>query len=114
MARTTVFERSGAARIMRVASHARSSVGAAARDGAVERSRVWGRVAKFLSVVTAPLLLAGCFLTPGAFDSSLDLRRNGDFTFTYKGEIVFAIPDDMAGGKPGTWSDVQAKCFDGW
>jgi hypothetical protein len=60
--------------------------------------------------VAAPLLLTGCFLTPGAFDSSLDLRRGGDFTFAYKGEIVFTIPDDMMGGKLTPWSDDQAVC----
>lgn len=90
---------SGAARTLRVASHPRLASGS-----------VWGRVAKILSALAAPLLLAGCFLTPGAFDSSLDLRRNGDFTFAYKGEVVFTIPDDMMGGKPTTWSDDQAVC----
>lgn len=77
-----------------------------------ERNRAWGRVAKILSAVAAPLLLAGCFLTPGAFDSSLDLRRGGEFTFAYKGEVVFTIPDDMMGGKPTTWSDDLAVCDD--
>ena len=101
MAKQALFEKSGAARIMRFIAHPRS-----------ERSRVWGRVAKVLSAVAAPLLLAGCFLTPGAFDSSLDLRRDGTFSFAYKGEIVFAVPDDMMGGKPETWTDDRATCED--
>lgn len=84
MATEALFEKSGAARIVRFIAHSR-----------FERRRVWGRVAKVLSAVAAPLLLAGCFLTPGAFDSSLDLRRDGTFSFAYKGEIVFALPDDM-------------------
>lgn len=33
------------------------------------------------------LLLAGCLLTPGKFASTLDLRKDGQFAFTYKGEI---------------------------
>ena len=90
---------SGAARILRVASHPRPASG-----------KLWGRAANILSALAAPLLLAGCFLTPGTFDSSLDLRRNGDFTFAYKGEVVFTIPDDMMGGKPAVWSDDQAVC----
>lgn len=32
-------------------------------------------------------LLAGCMLVPGRFVSELDLRRDGTFTFTYRGEI---------------------------
>ncbi len=90
---------SGAARSLRVASHPRSTSGS-----------VWGRAAKILSALAAPLVLAGCFLTPGAFDSSLDLRRNGEFAFAYKGEIVFTIPDNMMDGKPAAWSDDQAIC----
>jgi hypothetical protein len=69
-------------------------------------------VAKVLSAVAAPLLLTGCFLTPGAFDSSLDLRRGGAFTFAYKGEIVFTVPDDIMSGGKETWSDDLAVCED--
>ena len=116
MDREALFGISGAARILRVASNPRSPTGAAARGGHFERSRVWGRVAKILSAVTAPLLLAGCFLTPGAFESSLDLRRGGDFTFAYKGEVVFTIPDEMtrrgASFSKVPWSDDKAYCSD--
>lgn len=35
----------------------------------------------------ACLALTGCFLQPGKFDSTLDLRKDGAFTFTYKGQI---------------------------
>lgn len=33
------------------------------------------------------LALSACLLTPGQFTSTLDLRRDGRFTFTYAGEI---------------------------
>lgn len=56
------------------------------------------------------VLLSSCFLTPGAFDSSLDLRRGGNFTFAYKGEIVFSMPDDMISTGKEIWSDEQAVC----
>jgi len=46
---------------------------------------------KWFRRATAPalacLMLTGCFLQPGKFDSSLDLRKDGTFTFAYKGQI---------------------------
>lgn len=33
------------------------------------------------------LALAACFVLPGKFDSTLDLRKDGRFAFSYKGEI---------------------------
>ncbi|MCB5424766.1 hypothetical protein H0274_05820 [Altererythrobacter sp. CC-YST694] len=33
------------------------------------------------------LLLTGCFLSPGKFDSALEIRKDGAFAFSYKGEI---------------------------
>ncbi len=65
-----------------------------------------------LIVLVMPLLLSGCFLIPGLFTSTLDLRKDGAFTFTYKGQIVFASPDDLDGkSAPKVWSDKMAKCF---
>ena len=65
---------------------------------------------KVAMAIALSVLLSGCFLTPGAFNSTLDLRRDGSFAFAYKGEIVFAVPDDMMGGKPEVWNDDQASC----
>ncbi|MBO9602594.1 MAG: hypothetical protein J7496_08815 [Novosphingobium sp.] len=42
------------------------------------------------------LLLAACILSPGTFASALDLRRNGSFTFTYKGEIYILGLGELA------------------
>jgi hypothetical protein len=42
------------------------------------------------AVAAALILLAGCTLLPGRFVSDLALRRDGTFTFHYKGEIVLA------------------------
>ncbi len=65
-----------------------------------------------LSVLAFPLLLSGCFLMPGSFVSSLDVRRDGSFTFAYKGEMIFLSPDDMMkSGSAKTWSDDFARCF---
>lgn len=43
---------------------------------------------RLIAALAAPLLLAGCLLSPGKFNSTLDLKRDGSFTFTYVGEIV--------------------------
>lgn len=45
--------------------------------------RSWALAAATL----ASLLLAGCLLLPGKFTSAIDLRKDGSFSFTYKGEI---------------------------
>jgi len=57
----------------------------------------------FARKLTAPALLAasslalsGCFMTPGSFDSTLDIRSDGRFTFTYDGEIFMAALSDFA------------------
>ncbi|MBK5265714.1 MAG: hypothetical protein JJE34_10870 [Alphaproteobacteria bacterium] len=34
------------------------------------------------------LLLSACLLTPGKFDSTLDIRADRSFTFAYKGEVI--------------------------
>lgn len=39
------------------------------------------------AVGLATLLLAGCLLLPGKFTSAIDLRKDGTFSFTYKGDI---------------------------
>lgn len=38
-------------------------------------------------VAAASLLLTGCFVSPGKFTSSIDLRRDGRFSYAYNGEI---------------------------
>ena len=45
--------------------------------------------------ISASLLLAACFLLPGKFTSTLDVRRDGAFDFAYKGEIVFVSTTDL-------------------
>jgi hypothetical protein len=72
------------------------------------------KITRLCAALLLPLLLSGCFLLPGAFTSALDLRKNGDFTFSYKGEVIFQSPDDiMKSGrdKPRTWVDARAHCF---
>lgn len=71
------------------------------------------KAARLFAVLILPLILTGCFLVPGAFTSSLDLRKSGDFTFIYKGEVVFQSPEDMVPGKsskPESWADMTVIC----
>lgn len=73
-----------------------------------------GRFVKLATLFAAPLLLSGCFLIPGKFVSSLDLRKDGNFTFAYKGELIFQSPDEAmksGGSEPEVWSDDQATCY---
>lgn len=71
------------------------------------------KFARLLATLMLPLALTSCFLVPGAFVSSLDLRKGGDFTFVYKGEVVFQSPEDMVPGKsvaPKNWTDMKVVC----
>lgn len=56
----------------------------------------WSRIA---IVVAAPLLLAGCLLTPGRFTSDMTVRADRSFSFAYKGEVIAIDPgESMTGG----------------
>jgi hypothetical protein len=71
------------------------------------------KAARLVATMILPLALTSCFLVPGAFISSLDLRKGGDFTFAYKGEVVFQSPEDMVPGKSSakqSWADMKVVC----
>jgi hypothetical protein len=60
------------------------------------------------------LLLWGCVLTPGRFDASLDLRRDGSFAYRYEGEIQLLTMHStlamLAEGQP--WDPKAQRCSD--
>jgi hypothetical protein len=63
----------------------------------------------------ACLALTGCFLQPGKFDSTLDVRKDGSFTFAYKGQIyLLALSKiaDMAGKAEAESEFVAETCYD--
>ena len=64
----------------------------------------WFRLAALL---TAPLLLAGCLLTPGKFTSKLTINADRSFTYAYAGE-VYAIDPDAKGGESSADKEKQA------
>lgn len=45
-----------------------------------------------LMALALPMLLAACILSPGKFTSTLDIRKDRSFTFTYVGELI--VPED--------------------
>ena len=50
-----------------------------------------------LAAAGAVALLAwGCMLTPGRFEASLDVRRDGSFRYAYAGEMIFVGPGTTA------------------
>jgi hypothetical protein len=58
------------------------------------------KFAKLAIALAALLLLASCLFTPGRFVSTLDIKADRSFTFTYVGEVVVIDPsEDM---RPGT------------
>lgn len=64
--------------------------------------------AVLLSITCA--LLSSCYLVPGTFAASLDIRRDGTFTYRYEGDIAYAY----SGEKPEPeWQDSTARCWDG-
>ena len=69
-------------------------------------------IVRIIAALAVTLALAACFYGPGAFTSTLDLRKDGSFAFAYKGEIVFLNPDTMGGLKAANevWKDDLASC----
>lgn len=68
--------------------------------------------ARLLAILILPLVMTGCFLAPGNFVSNLDIRKDGTFTYSYKGEIIFQSPDEFD-KKPSeeAWKDENASCY---
>ena len=46
------------------------------------------RTSAAVVVALCALLLSACFVLPGKFAATLDLRKDGHFTYTYNGQIV--------------------------
>lgn len=54
------------------------------------------RTGAIAGVLVGIVLLAGCMLLPGKFASDLSLRKDGTFSFAYKGEIYLLALSKMA------------------
>ena len=64
------------------------------------------RLVRWLTAIVAPLLLTSCILTPAKFVSTLDVRADRSFTFTYVGEVQLA--KTRGGGLGGLHGDDQS------
>lgn len=60
------------------------------------------RLLRWMTVLMAPLLLTGCLLSPGKFTSTLDITRDGRFTFTYAGEVEIIDSETFSRQMKGT------------
>ncbi len=56
----------------------------------------WRAAAAAIVAVGATLALSACIVSPGNFAATLDLRRDGTFTFTYEGEIYLLAMSQLA------------------
>lgn len=76
----------------------------------ISRSR---RIAGGALIAAVCVLLSACILMPGKFVSSLDLRKDGNFAFAYKGEIHFVSPSDLDEKKGEGEGDAKVPAKDG-
>ncbi|MXP46929.1 hypothetical protein GRI43_05940 [Altererythrobacter luteolus] len=59
------------------------------------------------------MMLTGCFVTPGQFDSTLTLNRDESFSFSYEGEIFFLGLSQLAMMGSNSEETYEADgCFD--
>ena len=71
------------------------------------------KMLKLASALLLPILLAACFYIPGKFTSMLDVRNDGKFAFSYKGEIVAFTGSKMMedlGKNEGVEETFEALC----
>lgn len=74
------------------------------------------RSIRITAALAAVLLLAGCLLMPGRFTSQIDLRKDGSFSFAYKGEIrviaLSKVAEEESRRKKGAETFEPAPCYD--
>lgn len=56
----------------------------------------WKAAAAAALAVAATFALAACIVSPGKFESTFDLRRDGTFTFSYEGQIYLLALSRLA------------------
>jgi len=74
--------------------------------------RNMGRLTRVAAALTPIFLLSACLLTPGKFTSTLDIRKDGSFTFSYVGEVISVDPSaglDSAASSAGESSNASSE-----
>lgn len=56
----------------------------------------WRAAAAVALAAAASFALSACIISPGTFDATLDLRRDGRFTFSYTGQIYLLALSELA------------------
>lgn len=69
------------------------------------------RIAAFAALLGLSFLSA-CMFSPGKFASSLDIRKDGRFSFTYQGEIHVLALSDFATRNAAPEEFRASRCFD--
>ncbi|MEO9617190.1 MAG: hypothetical protein ABJF89_06940 [Parasphingorhabdus sp.] len=68
--------------------------------------------AKVVAAIAAPLLLTGCLVTPGQFESELVLQKSGEFSFAYEGEIsILGMQKLINVAAESEEDEFEPKCF---
>lgn len=70
------------------------------------------RLVAAAGIAAFSLLLTGCFLSPGKFVSSLELRTDESFSFTYEGEIYALGLSQLAQMGAAAEAFEPSACFD--
>ncbi|MDG2002088.1 MAG: hypothetical protein P8J20_02030 [Novosphingobium sp.] len=61
------------------------------------------------------LFLSACLLSPGKFISALDIRKDGSFSFSYNGELVFeplTKKPNSGAGQEDEYQPMTPECYD--
>jgi hypothetical protein len=74
----------------------------------------WKKYAALGLAVVAPMSLSGCLLLPGEFTSDMTILKNGEFSFSYKGEIQLVglanlLNNELEG--EAITAEFQASCY---
>jgi len=77
----------------------------------------WRAAAAGAVALVASLVLSACILSPGTFEATLDLRRDGRFTFAYRGQIHLLALSKLAAmsaqsGSADSDDFVETPCLD--
>jgi hypothetical protein len=67
-------------------------------------------VASSALALAASSLLSGCFMTPGQFEARMDIRKSGNFSFSYQGEIFMLALSDLA--EMADQAEMDKPCVD--
>lgn len=69
------------------------------------------RIAAAGLVAMLSLALSACFVLPGKFAETLDVRKNGTFTYSYKGEIVVVGLTKLMGMANGLGNSAEEEFY---